>query len=222
MSNLSPVRLAFKIFAWADGQAISTKPNWNARVHSKLRSIDLNHVIPIHNDFHIQHVVSEVKSKLLNKFKQEWSTSVIRPRRANGSGNKLRVYCKFKKDFHPEQYILASLPRSNRSALTQFRCGVAPIRIETGRYVNLEVNQRVCFNCNDCVEDECHVLLHCPLYTEVRRTLLCKCIETCNEFNTLDDVGKVCFILSSHKVMHLSAKTCKQILKRRTHCLYNK
>ena len=50
--------------------------------------------------------------------------------------------------------------RSHRSALAKFRCGVAPIRSETGRYENLSVNERFCPFCLDCIEDVCHVI--CP------------------------------------------------------------
>jgi hypothetical protein len=45
-----------------------------------------------------------------------------------------------------------------RSAFAKFRCGVAPLRIETGRYENKNVNERVCFICHDQIEDEKHVI----------------------------------------------------------------
>ena len=43
---------------------------------------------------------------------------------------------------------------------------MAPLRIETGRYENKNVNERVCFICHDQIEDEKHVLLDCP-YMEI-------------------------------------------------------
>ena len=49
------------------------------------------------------------------------------------------------------------MPYSNRSALAKFRCGVAPIRLETGRYERLDVNDRICPICNIGIEDEMHV-----------------------------------------------------------------
>ena len=65
---------------------------------------------------------------------------------------------------------------------------VAPIRLETGRYANLPINERVCFNCNNCVEDEIHVLLHCPVYNDVRQVLFNKCIDVWSDFiNESDD-----------------------------------
>jgi hypothetical protein len=56
---------------------------------------------------------------------------------------------------------------------------VAPLRIETGRYENKNVNERVCFICHDQIEDEKHVLLDSPLYADLQSsncviTFLCK------------------------------------------------
>ena len=51
------------------------------------------------------------------------------------------------------------MPRAHRSALSKFRLGVAPIRVETGRYERLPVSERICFHCKTCVEDELHVLV---------------------------------------------------------------
>ena len=60
---------------------------------------------------------------------------------------------------------------SHRAAFAKFRCGVAPIRIETGRFENLDVNQRPCLFCN-VVEDEIHVILDCSAYDDLRNYLL--------------------------------------------------
>ena len=60
----------------------------------------------------------------------------------NGN-NKLRTYCK--NIFQTEFYVKNIMIRSHRSALAKFRSGVAPIRIETGRYQKLPVNElRLC------------------------------------------------------------------------------
>jgi hypothetical protein len=50
-----------------------------------------------------------------------------------------------------------------RSAFAKFRCEVAPLKIETGRYERKELNERLCINC-DNLEDEKHVLLKCLCY----------------------------------------------------------
>jgi hypothetical protein len=48
---------------------------------------------------------------------------------------------------------------------------VAPLRIETGRYENKNVNERVCFICHDQREDDKHFLLDCPLCADLRESL---------------------------------------------------
>ena len=53
----------------------------------------------------------------------------------------------------------------------KFRCGVAPLRLETGRYERLSPEQRTCFYCTDCIESEEHVLLSCPVYDDLRLTV---------------------------------------------------
>ena len=62
------------------------------------------------------------------------------------------------------------------SAYAKVRAGVAPLRIETGRYERLGVNERLCFNCSklgiNVVEDEKHVLLQCPVYADIRQSIL--------------------------------------------------
>ena len=52
------------------------------------------------------------------------------------------------------------MPFCHRSALSKFRCGVAPLTIETGRYINLPVSERTCPFCKDLVETEMHVNLY--------------------------------------------------------------
>ena len=49
-------------------------------------------------------------------------------------GNKLRTYRTFKQEHGTEPYISSILPSRHRSSYAKFRCGVAPIRLETGRY----------------------------------------------------------------------------------------
>ena len=55
--------------------------------------------------------------------------------------SKLRTYKLFKNDHYTEQYL-----RKNMPAYAKFRCGVAPIKIETNRYDSLSVENRLCFN----------------------------------------------------------------------------
>ena len=51
------------------------------------------------------------------------------------------------------------MPKCYRSALAKFRCSVAPIRVETGRYEPLPLGKRMCPLCNGGIEKELHVHL---------------------------------------------------------------
>ena len=79
--------------------------------------------------------------------------------------NKLRTYRLFKSiyTYGPEKYCRFRMPLSHRAAFAKFRCEVAPIRNETGRFENLDVSLRLCHICN-VVENEAHVMLECSAY----------------------------------------------------------
>ena len=76
-----------------------------------------------------------------------WVKDIERTNAKRGQGmNKLRFYRLFKQTYGAEGYVKA-LPFTERRSLAKIRCGVAPIRIETGRYENskyLPEDQRVC------------------------------------------------------------------------------
>ncbi len=61
------------------------------------------------------------------------------------------------------------LTRAQRSAMAKMRCGVAPIRLETGRYEGLTEQEWICPVCHmDEIESEIHVMIFCPLYNDIR------------------------------------------------------
>ena len=76
--------------------------------------------------------------------------------------------------------------RKKRSAYAKFRCGVAPIKLETGRYGlnRVPVDQRLCEDCN-VVEGECHVIMYCILYTDILDQLFTEISEILYHFSTL-------------------------------------
>ena len=98
----------------------------------------------------------------------------------DGGNNKLRTYSKFKKDFKCEQYLLSISNAHKRNLLFKFRVGVAPLRIDTGRWEanidpltgvrrkGIREECRMCMCCFGGVEDEQHFLLLCPVYSMVR------------------------------------------------------
>ena len=63
------------------------------------------------------------------------------------------------------------------NAFVKIRCGVAPIRLETGRFENIKLEERCCFNCSNLIEDETHVILHCTVYSDIRSNLFTEVLK---------------------------------------------
>ena len=82
-----------------------------------------------------------------------------------------------------ETYVKSYLSRQQRSLLAQFRPGILPLRLETGRFHNardhmtgkirrLAVHERTCLICySDSVEDEFHFVFNCNKYSLPRHFL---------------------------------------------------
>ena len=112
------------------------------------------------------------------------------------------------------------MPRSHRSALASFRCGTAPLRIETGRYEGLPVEERTCFMCPGSVESEHHVITTCPLYDDIRDDLVFNAGLLYPGFSELSADEQFKTILSNELLVTTSARACRKILDRRCIFMY--
>ena len=79
---------------------------------------------------------------------------------ASNDNRKLRTYRKFEFLCDAENHLIRNIPGKFRTAISKFRCGVALVRIEAGKYENVWVVNTVYFNYK-IIEDEHHVLLQC-------------------------------------------------------------
>jgi hypothetical protein len=140
-----------------------------------------------------------------------------------GNGrNTLRTYKLFKSEYGVENYCKMFVPFNDRSAFAKFRCEVAPIRLETGRYENIKLEERCCFNCSNLIEIETLVILHCPVYSNFRNNLFTEVLKVIRNFVSLSDSQKMVFLFSNRDVFRIVAKTCNFILKKRNEVLYYK
>ena len=116
------------------------------------------------------------------------------------------------------------LPPLHRSALAKFRCGVAPLRIETGRYEHLPELQRTCPFCSTNIENELHVLLECSMYNSIRQTLfdVARTIEPNFELFTIVEKYVFLFTQPDRHLVRSLAKACCEILKTRNNVLFSK
>ena len=80
----------------------------------------------------------------------------------------------FKSEFKCEDYVRMNLSKHERSLLCQFRSGILPLRIETGRYAGEPFDNRTCRFCDlTSVENEKHFLLIiCYLYNNIKTDML--------------------------------------------------
>ena len=115
--------------------------------------------------------------------------------------------------------------KKHRSAYAIFRCGAAPIKIETCRYGlnRLPVEQRVGEECL-VVEDECHVIMHCPLYTDIRDQLFIEICDITSYFQTLTPDVQFLMIMSNPQYYRCASRAMYNMLNRRrcTISRYNK
>ena len=91
---------------------------------------------------------------------------------------KLTTYFYIKRSFEIEKYLLLK-NFEQRKTICKFRVSSHNLRIESGRYekklnsvgeqTTLARNERICRMCDmNCVEDEIHSLIECPLYKHDR------------------------------------------------------
>ena len=164
-----------------------------------------------------KNVITQLEDFLFDKYKVNWQNRMF----SQKVGNKLRTYKLFKEVFEIEMYLSKNIQSRYRSAFAKFRCGVAPMRIETGRYENKNVNERVCLICHDQIEDEKHVLLDCPLYADLRESLFNEAKRSNVHFIILSDDDKFIYLFKSTECYDMVAKTCFNILSRRNSFLYS-
>jgi hypothetical protein len=211
--NLDNSRSNKQIFLWAVHEG-RTKTNWCTRVQRKFGD-----VVNIHNNSATEMVLNSVSEALAQQVNDEWHTTVNREQAIRGQGrNKLRLYRQCKLEYGTtEPYVHMIMSRSHRSALAKFRCGVAPINIELGRYTGTPVDQRLCIVCNlQSVEDEIHTLVECPAYDNIRRELINLAIDIIPLFETLSSLNKYIILVSRSELQRSCARTCSDILLKRT------
>lgn len=102
----------------------------------------------------------QILIKILKYLLYENLKSYLYIKFASNENKKLRTYRKFEFLCDAENHLIRNIPGKFRTAIFKFRCGVALVRIEAGKYENVWVVNTVYFNYK-VIEDEHHVLLQC-------------------------------------------------------------
>ena len=131
--------------------------------------------------------------------------------------SKLRTYILIKNQYNTEDYVKAHLPKQERSFLAQLRCGVLPLRVETGRFSGLKPEERVCQLCESGeIEDEKHFILMCNRYINQRQVLFRQLDQSFYLLNSNEQFK----YLITHEYRHVAKYIAQSFLSRRKF-LYN-
>ena len=90
------------------------------------------------------------KQVLQDQFIQKW----VNESQLSSRG---QFYSSFKENFVFEKYFI-KLPENARIWITKLRTSNLKIPIETGRWHNIPVSERICHKCNESIGDEYHYM----------------------------------------------------------------
>ena len=145
------------------------RSNWATDIKNMFYSLGYGYVWENQSVENPAIFIREFRMRLLDCDLQKWSQDL-------SNMPKLRTYQLFKSILEPEPYLLLYIPRKIRSSLAKFRLSNHTLEIEVGRHNNIPSDQRFCKLCvtlnQYIIEDEYHVLLSCPFYTELRSIYL--------------------------------------------------
>ena len=217
MDCLSLDRLNGRVHAWALRLALRGIKNAYFKLVKFSRGIgawDINNQVLKHRGL--------AMAKLNECFVSNWKDAINREEGARGvGGNKLRTYKQIKFDFGTTSYVKDHhLTRAQRSALAKFRCGVAPLRLETGRFEGMSLEERLCPLCQTEIETEVHSIIKCSAFNDLRTTLFNYCTNIYTDFMLLSDLEKFVFIFTSDRVIKPSSVMCLSLLRKRRELLY--
>ena len=149
-----------------------------------------------------KNIILNIENICYDKFKEKWYNDLML-----NDHSKLRTYRFFKNENGKENYLLKNIPEKYKSAYAKFRCGVALSKIKTGRYegmFKLLTESRLCFNnichIDNCIEDEKHVLLYCPVYEDLRQYLINRACMYNNNFMHLSDPDQFIFLFNNKNI----------------------
>ena len=198
--RMSDTSLTKKIFLGYWAQSSPSCKTWFFKVTTFFAKYDVEQQC-LSPEVSTSAVLNSIKPKLLAEYELEWPeklNSDVAMRGINAGGNKLRTYRKFKHSYSTEPYAKIITSKKYRSAYAKFRCGVAPLKIETCRYGlnRILVEERLCESCQ-VVEDEFHVMMVCPLFNDIRSQFILQLNEVEQSFNDYTQEEQFIYVMSN-------------------------
>ena len=164
-------------------------------------------------------LVNTTKKLLLDSFLKNWYE--VKSETLKSKTGKLDTYFSIKNCFEREKYLDIKHFKS-RQAMCKLRISAHPLRIEYGRYKNIERSERICLYCTQGrIEDEQHFITECNLYQSIRETMYLNLTKTCSNFENMNNVSKFIWLFTNEdsNVLTLLANYIQECLEiRRQHC----
>ena len=222
LSKLDDTRYPRKIFLWSQHLANNGIKNWNYKVRSLCSKFNCESILNLAEQIGKKNLVTHISNAVNSFVENRWKEAIFNDKRKNPNArNKLRTYRTFKSTYGTAQYVNTFMKKCNRRALALFRSGCAPIGIETGRYNNTPLHDRMCNLCNmNYIEDEFHCFIICPTYNDIRSLFLIDMFKCNPSFTNLSHNDKFNFVMSDGNHCCRVAKFANQIFTLRQSVLY--
>jgi len=135
--------------------------NWCYATWRSLVDLGLEHVWESQNFGSRKDWEGVVKATIQDKEEKFWLHEMTKK-------PKLRLYRTLKANLCRENFLM-EMKREDYRHLVMLRGGTNSLEIEKGRWKKKEIEERTCMVClSECVEDEEHFLLACPMYVRER------------------------------------------------------
>ena len=120
--------------------------------------------------------------------------------------SKARTYAKHKTEYKYETYLDLVKIRRHRVALTKLRLPDHILMIEVGRHrrPKLDIEQRLCKDCHDNIEDEAHFLVTC-LTHNYHKQLIDKIVENNPAYSNMTEQNQYTYIMNINNPMILNS-----------------
>ena len=199
MTKMDDGRLIKKVFLWDkslnDSGLVHT---WSSEVQDILHRNGLDNIYNM-SIFPLKRVITDLKASLLQKDQISWQSHCR-------TLPKLRTFIQFKNFVCDSPHIFKPLSFMQRKQMSKFRLGILHLRVETGRFLRIPPEDRVCLMCNSGeVEDESHFLLVCSHYEHYRQNLF-NCIPNIEHFRDLGNVDKIKLLMNDPTLAKQTAK----------------
>ena len=198
LAGLSDNRLPKQIF-------ILDRTQWKRTVQTMFKKANLSTVFDSNNAVNLPFttISKKIKTVLSKELIQNFSNSME-------NMSRLYHYRAFETvlNFTEQPYVLACKNRKYRSVIAKLRSSTFnKIRVESGRYRNIQRELRICNRCDsDCVDDEIHALLYCTKFQVERGKLFQQVCKLHNQFENYDDIEKLKILLSAPDVVNSTAR----------------